>query len=38
MNGRKEFFFASANDVVAEMKNYEGEYELNEIAAPISAA
>lgn len=38
INGRKEFFFASADDVVAEMKNYEGEYELNEIAVSISAS
>lgn len=37
INGRKEFFFASANEVVAEMKNYEGNYELNEIAISISA-
>ncbi|HFQ5334036.1 TPA: GIY-YIG nuclease family protein [Vibrio vulnificus] len=33
VNGRKEFFFVSADEVLEEMKNYEGNYELNEIAA-----
>jgi len=33
VNGRKEFFFVSADEVLEEMKNYEGDYELNEIAA-----
>lgn len=33
VNGRKEFFFVSADEVLEEMKNYEGNYDLNEIAA-----
>ncbi len=33
VNSRKEFFFVSADEVLEEMKNYEGDYELNEIAA-----
>ncbi|GEM78496.1 GIY-YIG nuclease family protein [Vibrio superstes] len=30
VNGRKEFFFASADEVLSEMKYYDGEYELSE--------
>jgi len=33
VNGRKEFFYIAPEDVLAELPNFDGKYELSEVAA-----